>query len=163
MKPILFNTEMVEAVIKGKKTVTRRKIKNQIINENILDYAPYKIGEILYIRETWRTITDSEDNYDYRAGSSYIESVKWKPSIHMPKKAARLFLKVITIKIERIQDITNEGAVDEGIGNFNGTLMPVNVSSKDRFKDVWQNIYCDWDKNPWVWVIEFELIEKGES
>ena len=123
--------------------------------------SPYKVGDILYVRETW-----SVDNHNwlYRADFSDtdLEKLKnimrWGPSIHMPKKIARIFLRVVDVRVERVQDIDDDGVVAEGleIGApfdelWNST---VNKSNLDKY---------GWDANPWVWVIEFERISKEEA
>lgn len=149
-KPILFNTEMVKAILNGK-TVTRRVIKfpvnrftknvpvaNDVSLEQIRpDKAnfheepffgfdvklPYSVGDILYVRETWTELetVDSCPFYAYKAddekvGISLHETFKrWHPSIHMPKNAARIFLKVKDVRVERLQEITEEQAEREGI------------------------------------------------
>lgn len=152
MKPILFNTEMVKAILDGRETVTRRLIKDNIVNGfdyacdgtpmtycdkkgqhwDILDIAPYEIGDILYVRETYANISDFVNYAEYEIDSdlkylykcddngkehSFIDvGVKrWRPSIHMPKEAARIFLRVTDVRVERLHDITEEQAVKEGI------------------------------------------------
>jgi len=143
-KPILFNTGMVQAILEGRKTSTRRIIKipenfSYLMDEETSNgemlisvesdlcpqcykyiYAPYQPGDILYVRETW--FKDIE-RYVYRA--NYFETekfyrngnevkIKWHPSIHMPKSAARIFLRVTDVRVERVQDITEDGARAEG-------------------------------------------------
>lgn len=165
MKPILFNTEMVRAILEGRKTVTRRVIKphNPFRSDNykqgyglwidattdngdkcghIKDYsvspcwqtfsyyikncAPYKVGDILYVRETWSRLVVARnqewesERYVYKAtdeypfGEKYIVKFRWYPSIHMPKEAARIFLKVTDVRVERLQDITEDDVCEEG-------------------------------------------------
>lgn len=148
MKPMLFSTEMVRAILDGRKTVTRRVLKNQdentfyadscedkdygcvnLICENadgtkyvLYNKAPYQPGDILYVRETWAEvggfspqIGEFWQQYIYKATykpnfNLDVPSIKWHPSIHMPKEAARLFLRVIGVQVERLQDITTPGA-----------------------------------------------------
>lgn len=112
LKPILFNTDMVRALLAGRKTVTRRVVKPQpdehlTTGENALELlaeacAPYRPGDLLYVRETW---TQDGDVYRYKAGFC-DQNRKWRPSIHMPKEAARIFLRVTDVRVERLQDIT---------------------------------------------------------
>lgn len=139
-KPILFNTAMVTAILEGRKTVTRRCVKfidgknpnwTGYVKDGLMLYngtnepccknSPYKVGDILYVRETW-----SKDSYRYMYRANYSQNekfyqdgkevkIKWKPSIHMPKEAARIFLKVKDIRVERLQDITEEQALREGV------------------------------------------------
>lgn len=137
---------------------------------------PYKVGDVLYVRETWSKLSVRRnagyisERYVYKAsdeypfGEKYIVKFRWHPSIHMPKEAARIFLKVTDVRIERLQDIhkdkpgPNNQIVREGflygcdfIAGWNET-----VSEKDLDK-------YGWEANPWVWVIEFERCEKPEK
>jgi hypothetical protein len=204
MKPILFNTEMVQAILENRKSVTRRIIKLPEgmngrpvgIEGNIIDNSigllypggikrpPYKVGDILYVRETWLKADDGiyykasikvpSESEDIRKAYGY----KWKPSIHMPKKAARIFLKVTAIRVERLQDITSEQAKNEGVDLTSGTPFPKTTARdchgaknglsmyQSKFVILWdstikiQNIdKYGWEANPWVWVIEFERVE----
>ena len=175
-KPILFSTNMVQAIIDGRKTQTRRVAKT--------DKPPYKTGDILYIRETW-TQAPSGD-YLYKANSLSKETDNtdsffyWKPSIHMPKAAARIFLEVVSIRKERLQDITEEDAKAEGAEFYSPldlTQMPLslitclpngskvlNKTFRVGFYKAWQEINgknrdARWNSNPTVWVIEFRTKE----
>lgn len=217
MKPILFNTEMVRAILYGRKTCTRRVIKPQpldkpmsfhdeedgfcivchVDNEESLNeiLPPYQPGDILYVRETWLRLEscvgcmcdnepDEQDGcYLYRATHGDAEGLRWRPSIHMPKEAARLFLRVTAVRVERLQDITNEQARSEGCdGRCNcpssgapGSLSCVTMDfSIEKFETVWDSTIPRhpnkfkrypyyWDDNPWVWVIDFERCEKPEA
>ncbi|WP_143314257.1 hypothetical protein [Clostridium sp. HBUAS56017] len=197
-KPILFNTEMVKAILEGRKTTTRRIIKshrkatienawidkkdnklvavyddNSHIGEKGYIKIPYKVGDILYVRETWNT-NPVQEYLDAKANKFVYKATDenftggWKPSIHMPKSAARIFLKVTDVKVERLQDMTRTKAIKEGFKDDNalnnsGELL----TSLGNFARLWGttikkdqlNLY-GWDANPWVWVIEFERIEK---
>lgn len=202
MKPILFNTQMVQAILEDRKTTTRRIIKDVDNNYTYLgsdkqkktvSFArnttglpldikiPYAVGNILYVRETWMISNPMGDTlkgegtaeYVYKAGYAKGKRVHiiasqeknlgvWKPSIHMPKEAARIFLKVTDVKVERLQDIDYEGCKSEGIkAGYDGwvgewkNLWDKTVNKKDIDK-------YGWDANPYVWVIEFERIEKSE-
>lgn len=133
-KPILFNTEMVKAILDGRKTVTRRPIKNnpeectsKVVNgickicddkggfylpdDYIKARSPYQVGDILYIRETW--CKPAAHIFWYKADSR-VQNILWRPSIHMPKEAARIFLRVTTVRVERLKDITEDDVVKEG-------------------------------------------------
>lgn len=140
MKPILFNTEMVKAILAGRKSVTRRVVKFKAgqnpawtgyIPDGTVLYgsnnipaakAPYRLGDILYVRETWTHPSQYEianganpNGYLYRADDLQPAAPdKWRPSIHMPKEAARLFLLITDVRTERLQDMTEEDAFDEG-------------------------------------------------
>lgn len=194
-KPILFNTEMVKAILEGRKTVTRRVVKfTEGRNPNWTGYIKdgltlyngtnepcnkkpsYAAGDYLYVRETWSI---EKNVYWYKAGfvPKTLESMKWKPSIHMPKEAARIFLRVKDVRAERLQDITNEQILKEGCKQSTiKSLIKQIPDDKDtdlwirsvhvfEFSQLWdsttkekdQKLY-GWDANPWVWVIEFERI-----
>ena len=187
-KPILFNTEMVRAILEGRKTVTRRKIDRDITNfcdvdvdGTLLDYqncdgdfikpvdlCRYRKGDILWVRETW-CYHKTGNWYGYRADGDYRDlDLRWKPSIHMPKAAARIFLKISSVRVERLQDIrcdceVNEVAL-EGVSIDADEVTYIDL--KDQFKGLWdstikkQDLYkYGWDSNCWVWVIEFERTE----
>lgn len=204
-KPILFNTEMVRAIQNGTKTVTRQvAFPNKDLHEfKHKDYpngwwyrgraakswdsilhcielekpCKYKIGDILYVRETWARVSewvdiDPEvgllDGWIYKADwSEEVEAPKWRPSIHMPKEAARIFLRVTGVRVERLQDITDEDMVRD----FARCPEAVNAVGKSVGKDVlaktvWNSTVkksdldkYGWAANPWVWVIEFEKVE----
>ena len=160
--------------------------------------APCQIGDILYVRETWqkhrikkpqKAVPDDfkEIQYSYKADGELANSdgspFVWRPSIHMPKDAARIFLRVTHVRVERLMDITQEDALKEG-----GTGVPCDCSNIDEhgcvdcfntgwiepptieFMWLWDStikpadlpVY-GWSANPWVWVIEFEKISKEEA
>ena len=237
MKPILFNTEMVRAILEGRKTVTRRVVKPQPEERHIpgesgcytyrsipcgldglTNFAPYRPGDILYVRETWRIWKahryDADVYIEYKAGKDGVANgtvlqfpfgctdspnrdtydrfikkwgvgEKWRPSIHMPREAARIFLRVTDVQVERLQDITNEQARKEG------------CADRDDFSKVWNDCYATprpvkdgngiishyesypWENiqetrtyrgkpwyvigNPYLWVIQFERCEKTKE
>lgn len=233
IKPILFNTEMVRAILDGRKTCTRRICKDaneytvpdmDFYNADRRTYAvhnyadkehieqlstaerncPICPGDILYVRETWQYLYELDGNeqiiegtgkYYYAATDTipfdtYVDSsgvtherVPWKPSIHMPKEASRIWLKVTDVRVERLQSITVEGAIREGAegekchhtnaGAFGctdcmntGWIEPPQV----EFMQIWNSTIkksdidrYGWDANPYVWVIEFERCEKPEG
>lgn len=191
IKPILFNTEMVLAILDGRKTCTRRVAKNvpdhthriEPVYENgrfqfdcfyssyvaALDadadfcmpcFPPYQQGDILYVRETWckGSWMNEKERYYYKADDNDFHCV-WHPSIHMPKEAARIWLKVTDVRVERLQDMTDDDAEAEGCFDYTSTAL--------GFPDVWDSTIkksnldrYSWQANPWVWVIEFERCEK---
>lgn len=189
--PILFNTDMVRAILSGRKTVTRRVVKHdvdallnspfhkaypevedkQIISK--LCMPPYQSGDILYVRETWSEWTDG---YLYKAWTSPFPQpgkssvMKWHPSIHMPKEAARIWLKVKDVRVERLSDITPQEAWKEGARCSCMSPVPDCAGNKTTFIDIWNSTIkksdldrYGWDANPWVWVIEFERCERPEA
>lgn len=186
--PILFNTKMVRAILDGRKTCTRRLvkflpgenpqwtgyIKDELMlyngkNEPCIRKAPYQVGDVLYVRETWSEWTDG---YLYKAWNSPFPQagqssvMKWHPSIHMPKEAARIWLKVTDVRLERLQEITNDGCVAEGVyASRCDTCIDEGYSEIDEFTEIWDSTIkkpdidrYGWDANPWVWVIEFKRI-----
>ena len=187
VKPILFNTEMVRAILDGHKTVTRRVVKPQPmgyfeVNDNpvfLYDfdpiaerlYSPYQPGDILYVRETWQktysndgTTHPTNFKYEYKVSDEQRTVYRWKPSIHMPKEAARIWLNVTNVRVERLQDITGDQAVMEG------TKEEFPPLAKDEFMVIWDSTIkkvdidrYGWKANPWVWVIEFERCEKPQE
>lgn len=225
--PILFNTDMVTAVLDDRKTATRRTIKGFISNDAIWGYTehtpkgyiscrgtfpdghgekffklPCQPGDHLYVRETWafaecitcdgvyRRPENAPPCYDtqaveyddgdsvlegcfiYRAGFACPERITWRPSIHMPKIAARIWLKVADVKVKRLQFMTTVDFWKEGVvirpEAYND---PDNVywQLREQFADIWDAtlkesdlaLYC-FHADPWVWVIEFERCEKPE-
>lgn len=240
--PILFNTEMVRAILDGRKTVTRRVMKPQPKSKLCYTFAgshkkdigrwgypsntahefwgkefklpediteeelkkkwnpPYHTDDILYVRETWAPMYADETSnevcaYLYKAdrqkngeeyqkeydmqypdGKNYTWEGTWRPSIHMPKEASRIWLKVKNVRLERLQEITEEQAKAEGAIDNRGFIhSPDNEyddihTAKEYFEQIWNStikktdIDCyGWDANPWVWVIEFERCEKPED
>lgn len=233
IKPILFNTEMVRAILDGRKTCTRRLVRflsgenpqwTGYIRDGLMLYngknepcvrkAPYQPGDVLYIRETW---TEGCEKYYYRADydSDYLDPcetlsggypascrnhpgcdgcmatstrIHWRPSIHMPKEAARIWLKVTDVKVERLQemkpvDVIKEGAypdcwdclntyeesgsqccygTEEQCSQCDGVMMEWEKLWNSTIKKSDLDSY-GWDANPWVWVIEFERCKKPKG
>ena len=130
--------------------------------------AKYQVGDILWVRETWGKDENGEyvyrTNYGTTEDDSFPPSMfKWKPSIHMPKEAARIFLKVTNIRVERLQDISEEEAIKEGAKAY-GPNNCSGTSTRIAFAEIWDKTTTEheWRTNPWVWVIEFEKISKEE-
>ena len=185
IKPILFNTEMVRAILDGRKTCTRRVLKqpfevhpNGYItkprgNERLCQYiSPYQSGDVLYVRETWckGSYGNEKEKYYYKADDNNFFCT-WHPSIHMPKEAARIFLKVTDVRVERLQDITDDGAKAEGANWKNGKNVgweeKMRRTAVERFAEIWESTIKKtdkhihgWNANPYVWVVEFERCEK---
>ncbi len=169
--PVLFNTEMVQAIIEGRKTNTRRIIKPQPVYETgyvgqvqkqngvithiygsitmqeLTNRCQYKPGDTLWVRETWAYKQWSNKKIYYRAdgelGDVNRENGKWKPSIHMPREAARLFLIVKGVHVERLQDITEDGAKAEGIKLLSHDGKTIFTKDyRNAFKTLWDSIYA---------------------
>lgn len=191
IKPILFNTEMVRAILDGRKSCTRRVVKPQpTARYGAQCIKPlYQPGDILYVRETWSEGYE-DGTYIYRASDkladlpTFKESSKliYHPSIHMPKEAARIWLKIMNVRVERLQEITPKGAESEGVGNlfyddigygeknYGTEVDPEYGIAKEQFAWLWESTIkksdldrYGWDANPYVWVIEFERCEKPEG
>lgn len=188
MKPILFNTEMVRAILDGRKTVTRRVVKPHyrngeagfrvVFNTHTGGYVrveyfdewenktrnmvePYHPRDILYVRETWQQNYDG--SYAYRAGHKFEKDSGWRPSIHMPREAARIFLRVTDVRVERLQDITDQQAESEGVTEYPFTSIGAFGKLWDSTIKPTDRALYGWDANPFVWVIEFEQISKEEA
>lgn len=206
VKPILFNTEMVRAMLEGRKTCTRRVVKPQPKSNLCYTFAgggcgtwgypspfaheiwgeeyklpdditkddlekqwnpPCHTDDILYVRETWCSAYDGEKyfyladkltNREERSLLNY-DDVKWHPSIHMPKEAARIWLKATDVRVERLQEITETQAQAEGC---NSGLLTGPCTARGQFENLWNSTIkkpdadkYGWSANPWVWVIEF--------
>ncbi|MHB0992639.1 MAG: ASCH domain-containing protein [Burkholderiales bacterium] len=183
--PILFNAEMVRAILGGRKTQTRRIAKNIRLHvcgeredyeiahkglnlwikkssDTIQQFCPYgKIGDLLWVRETHAIWSDGmSDGVTYKADDgNYIG--KWRSSIHMPRWASRITLQITDVRVERLQGISQDDAQNEGWkplakdGKNPATLDPISW-----YRDLWDRINGagSWDTNPFVWVIEFKRI-----
>lgn len=184
-RPILFQTDMVKAILDGRKTQTRRNVKAEALNwislagfttefvahpDNYL--CPYGYpGDLLWVRETWAAVGRTTMHYAYKANESN-QNVKWKPSIHMPKSAARIWLMVEEIQVEPLQDISEEDAIAEGIEDWSYApegLGQITVNKGKTlcvgppvwcFNRLWASINGEesWDANPWVWVVKFRVL-----
>lgn len=194
IKPILFNTEIVRAILDGRKDATRRIVKGFIPDDAVWGYTaftpkgyiscrgtfadgygekffklPCEPGDILYVRETWKKAPNGYYYYEDWQRNDIADVTKWKPSIHMPKEAARIWLKVTDVRVERLQEITSEQIGREGVE----VEYPHVLNGEEKryaFSTLWNNTIkksdidrYGWDANPWVWVIEFERCEKPEG
>ena len=237
VKPILFTTDMVRAILDDRKTVTRRSIPERILDkyydydehcncvitqdipctriyekEFFMNHARYQPEDILYVRETWQCwrahryeatadimfraggdgvqIQFANGNTDYACREDYDKFVKkwfsyhgeWRPSIYMPKEAARIWLKVLDVRVEMLRDITDTQAIKEGFNGVRCSCGGTAYACTDcyntgwaepplaGFIDTWNSTIkkvdadrYSWGANPWVWVIEFERCEKQEE
>ncbi len=225
IKPILFNTEMVRAILDGRKSCTRRICKDaneytvpdmDFYNADMRTYAVHNFadkeqmeqlstvertcpicpGDILYVRETWgisnldderkmayivyraseeqenegcREVHLPDEKFEKMYESMAESEPEWHPSIHMPKEAARIWLKVTDVRVERLQDITADSIRNEGLSSLAVHCGDMEIALKE-----WENLWNStikksdidsygWGANPWVWVIEFERCEKPEG
>ncbi|HEP9226275.1 TPA: hypothetical protein VDV27_001086 [Pseudomonas aeruginosa] len=186
-RPILFNDQMVRAILEGRKTVTRRVVKDTGLyaidaaihgndvalreREALSTRCPYgEPGDRLWVRETWglqvRSYGGGAGEFIvYRATNPdaiYCRSsegreypVKWKPSIHMRRHSSRILLEITAVRVERLQDISDPGALAEGVSH---SEMHSGDSLVDVFARLWESIGGDWAANPWVWVVEFKRV-----
>ena len=186
-KPILFSTEMVKAILDGRKTMTRRVIKNPerldglMMEDEAPDWAPYAPGDVLWVRETWR-LSLAGGFYIYKADPGREErnhpltaidpTLKWKRSIHMPRIAARLFLRVKSVRVERLQAITRADALAEGVEQLDSYHEVIDHAfaigggtgdiPRQIFRQLWDSLNAKkgfgWNSNCWVWVVEFSVV-----
>jgi hypothetical protein len=207
IKPILFNTEMVRAILDGRKSCTRRLVKffsgenprwTGYIKDGLMLYngknepcirkAPYQPGDTLYVRETWKKAPNGYYYYEDWQRGDIADLTKWKPSIHMPKEAARIWLKITDVRVERVQemkpvDVIKEGAYPDCWDCLNtygesgsqccyGTEEQ--CSQCDEVMMEWEKLWNStikksdldsygWSANPYVWIIEFERCKKPEG
>jgi hypothetical protein len=195
--PILFSTPMVQAILDGRKTMTRRVVKephqswmNEDTNAEWWSVADnlskYQKGDVLWVRETWQETTwlhSSNDEYGYIYKASLNGKVwecndegwKWRPSLFMPKSACRIFLEVVSVKVERLNEITERDTIAEGIewlnrNEFSGwkvytDYLATTSNPKVSFQSLWQSIKGadSWQANPFVWCISFKRIDKPEN
>lgn len=239
-KGLIFNSEMVRAILDGRKTQTRREVKlnldiarlattydwatslaanhyqglteeqiqqkaeslRGVIHPVILDngqmvsiICPHgKPGDRIWVRETFCTVDDTqyggEKWVDYRATPKFeashpagwdcapndAEALKWRPSIHMPRWASRILLEITDVRVERLQNISDEDVDSEGFaGDYPTSALPAlfpgepsdwsHLSMRDCYGALWKSIYGEesWQSNPWVWVIEFKRVEGGAA
>lgn len=194
-RPILFSTPMVKAILNGKKTQTRRIIKDktalewlnglfmpQYVASRENRFSPYGYDkDLLWVRETF-LLDEEEGAYLFKADMDQhnIDYLKgeWKPSIHMPKAACRLWLEIVDVRAERLQDISEHDAIEEGVLSYTdvtGTRykdyltdpsgygdpdhdFPTVGTAVESYATLWEKINGpgSWAKNDWVWVVEFK-------
>lgn len=202
---MIFNSEMVRAILDGRKTQTRRIIKDctvgrdpiskfiqigkkfigcypEDVPELIRECCPYGVpGDRIWVRETWAEAGASAPdlklyraNYPAHVPTHYenvppAEDVRWTPSIHMPRWASRITLEITGVRVEQLKSISEEEARSEGVArlregfwkHYQPGWTQHQLSARRSFATLWDSIYGsgEWDRNPWVWVIEFKRIE----
>lgn len=219
VKPMIFNTAMVKALLDGRKTQTRRPVKHQPFfstsvipswvfprnkaevsrgdrgllypnaKSSVLALSGYSPGDLIYVRErfciggideTDREHPNDRQQFVHQDAPSHpipyeacirkailIDDVVWKPSIHMPRSASRITLKVTGVRVERVQNISESDAIAEGFSSSLHHLPAPHIGSVGNtavaeFSEAWQEIYGDhWENNEWCWVIDFEVIQKN--
>ena len=196
-RPIIFNTEMVKAILEGRKTMTRRVIKPQpnkpegtahdwewkpagmlcyddYFRSHAVNYCPYgQVGDGLWVRETWLE-DEKADSIEAVHGHIYykadyiktFEKTIWRPSIFMPRWASRIDLEITDIRVERLQEISDEDMLAEGCASTHYTQKGDEVYIDawqliNYFPKVWDSLNAkrgySWESNCWVWVISFKL------
>lgn len=180
--PIIFNTEMVKAILEGRKTQTRRVIKgkraslyfrNELKDYLVEDYPYGQIGDRLWVKETFNVIETiispqpRPDRIIYKASPETYQGyhgIHWQPSIFMPKKYARIWLEIMSVRVERLQEMSYEDAKAEGFRYYIDEFQPgcsYLVEARERFGDYWDSFNAKkgyaWETNPWVWAIDFVL------
>jgi hypothetical protein len=198
IKPILFSTPMVKAILEGRKTQTRRGVKHGMDISKMefagfrYDQAYFKesgsrswgtkckyfIGDVLWVRETYGIAGHTTKHYVYKADiENTLDTPKggWKPSIYMPKDACRLFLEITDMRIERLQDISEDDAIAEGVEKEIDLYLDYEQEEKigsyylgsaiDSVESLWAKIngQKSWDENPFVWVYTFKVVERPKS
>lgn len=187
--PILFNGEMVRAILAGRKTQTRRIVKDAVVRlplsqQPFLAECPFGIpGDRLWVRETfyaWRCkvytskgMFEGPEECVYAAdGGTLLNGAKWKPSIHMFHRLSRITLDIVDVRVQRLQDLTEEDAEEEGIDTWHdfpnhrnypdGGCNCGDFPSSDRFSWLWDSIYAmrgqGWNTNPWIWAVSFKVV-----
>jgi hypothetical protein len=197
-RPMLFSSPMVQAVVSGNKTQTRRVVKlpkkarwgtdydgqvvfddgstfgcEMAVDEMSCHYG--RIGDRIWVRETFSAVvnigTDKNGDtakdlfsYNYKADLTAPIGGYWKSPIHMPRAASRILLEIIDVRVERLHDISKQDAIAEGIKTQTGMYCGVSLayySPIDAYKDIWESINGagSWSKNPWVYVIDFKVVE----
>jgi hypothetical protein len=206
--PIIFSSEMVNAIQEERKTQTRRIVKPipalgypkdwcekintesfKAIVGNYTDYCPYgKAGDLLWVRETFGYHDSEPDVVFYKADGETNPFVAiWRPSIHMFRKYSRITLEIVSVRVERLQDISNDDAIAEGIykipftgwtggkhteygydSQYNTTRGTTCCTAKDAYCRLWNSINgkkegCGWQSDPFVWVVEFKRLEASRN
>lgn len=199
-RPILFSGPMIRAILDGPKTQTRRAAKHPLAQAAVrvsshngqsefdciladesggMIHCPYgKPGDCLWVRETWRDeVPGCPSGLTYRADHIHPDGdgptvIKWKPSIFMPRAASRILLELVDVRLERLQDISEEDAIAEGVER-DGELWkcycgkcpegyPRRTSATASFMSLWDSINrktYPWNSNPWVWALTFKRLE----
>ncbi|MEG5996930.1 hypothetical protein [Enterobacter ludwigii] len=185
---MIFNAEMIRALLSGQKTQTRRPVKFPLIDKDALcelsgnelagelstgnyrNSMHGRPGDRIWVRETWAEAgAGAPDlklyraNYPAHVPSSYenvpaVEEVRWTPSIHMPRSACRILLEITAVRVERLQAITL-GDICKEVGCGLYDFRPA-THGFQVWEELWESIYGEgsWQANPWVWVIEFKRV-----
>ena len=179
---LMFKAPRVRALLDGRKTQTRRIAKpvrhpdlGNVYSPGalVLEHEPQHVinracpygqpGDRIYVRETfsqhpeWGQLAFRADGEEFEDADGWLWEPKWQPSSQMPKKLARIWLEITGVRVKRLQDISTEDCISEGL---NTTLREYDaeVNLKQQFKELWESTGGDWDANPWVWVVDFKVL-----
>ena len=179
---LMFKAPLVRALLEGRKTQTRRIAKpvrhpdlGNVYSPGalVLEHEPQHVinracpygqpGDRIYVRETfsqhpeWGQLAFRADGEEFEDADGWLWEPKWQPSSQMPKELARIWLEITGVRVERLQDISTEDCISEGL---NATLREYDaeVNLRDQFQELWESTGGDWDANPWVWVIDFKVL-----
>ena len=184
---LIFKAPMVRAILKGRKTQTRRVAKpvnhpdlgnlytpGALVREHepqhVINRAcPYgQPGDRIYVRETfsqhpeWGQLAFRADGEEFEDADGWLWEPKWMPSIHMPKDLARIWLEITGVRLERIQDISEADALAEGarfeLASIDSVRIGATASFLSGFRNIWESTGGDWNANPWVWAIDFKVL-----
>ena len=179
---LMFKAPLVRAILEGRKTQTRRIAKpvrhpdlGNVYSPGalVLEHEPQHVinracpygkpGDRIYVRETfsqhpeWGQLAFRADGEEFEDADGWLWEPKWQPSSQMPKELARIWLEVTGVRVERLQEITPEDCIAEGL---NTTLRErdAEVNLKQQFKELWESTGGDWAANPWVWAVDFKAL-----
>lgn len=188
---MIFNAEMVRAILNGSKTQTRRMVKPQYQHESQqlvkcedglfrwwikgaqmphggpINQKHGQVGDRIWVRETFAKGLCTKSTLAYRAThkpedleDGFWETIKWTPSIHMPRWASRILLEITNVRVERLNAISEEDAQAEGVTPSTHLITPPEAMHRVGFRNIWESIYGEesWSANPWCWVIEFKRV-----
>ena len=188
-RPIIMRADEVRAILDGRKTQFRRPIKPQPVLTGFPGphwpehprkpwmpvggvyqdqwQCPHgQPGDRLWVRETWRKgAVGTAAEYWATVDALDWALSRWSPSVHMPRWASRITLEIVRVRVERVQDITEEDAINEGCVRelkLDGSIAwgVGLIEAREEFRNLWQSIHGTWDANPWVWVVEFRRVTK---
>jgi hypothetical protein len=183
-RPILMSAPMIRALLDGRKTQTRRIVKERYIeflrptssdDPSRMKPCPYgQPGDLLWVRETWSPSVEPENHVHARLGFTYradwdhfddmeLRDFRWKPSLHMPRIASRLTLEITGVRIERLKDINEEDAIAEGCDDSYLVKNKCQPPHSRAYRYLWEDIngHGSWDANPWVWCLSFSVINRN--
>ena len=180
---MLFTSQMVRAILEGRKTQTRRVAKpvkhpdlgnlyapGALLREHepqhVINRAcPYgQPGDRIYVRETfsqhpeWGQLAFRADGEEFEDADGWLWEPKWMPSTHMPKDLARIWLEITSVRVERIQEIIPDDCIAEGAWPVEQRELGRGHEAVSAFRELWESTGGDWDANPWVWAVDFKVL-----